>query len=311
LPGTRLRQVLRAKFFQHDSASTDLFTAEQRTLTFWKRIMTMRRDVMTVLVVMLAVPSLLQANESTMSPARGAAQQMYNDVRSPHAAAAAAKLCTTDVAALAACELQTSALHFMIRRGMGDASDRKRAFAACRECPDILADFLADTKRSTDVARTRLKSAPDDEETRFLLGKLDLNYVWLQLGTLGRKTGWDEYWEARHSLDDVLEAEPGNVRAKVARAWVDYIVDTKVPRGVRWVLGGGSKKRGLAAVREAASAEGATFVRAEAGFALWEMQLREKDIVGARVTATQLASDFPANPDLKKFLDAHAVLASD
>jgi hypothetical protein len=33
-------------------------------------------------------------------------------------------------------------------------------------------------------------------ETRRLcsfFGKLDLNCVWLQLGPLGRKTGWDEY----------------------------------------------------------------------------------------------------------------------
>jgi hypothetical protein len=271
----------------------------------------MRRYLMAVFIVALASPSLLRANEGTMSPALATAQQLFYDARYEEAAAAAAKLCSTDVAALAACELRTSALHFMLRRGMGDASDRKQAFAACEKCPGILADFLAETVRSTDVARARLKTAPDDEDTRFLLGKLDLNYVWLQLGTLGRKTGWDAYWEARHSLDDVLKVDPRNVRAKVARAWVDYIVDTKVPRGMRWVLGGGSKKRGLAAVREAASAEGATFVRAEAGFALWEMQVRERDIVGARVTATQLAGDFPANPDLKKFLGAHAAVASD
>ncbi|HXW06452.1 MAG TPA: hypothetical protein VD833_14545 [Vicinamibacterales bacterium] len=37
----------------------------------------------------------------------------------------------------------------------------------------------------------------------FFLGKVDLNDVWLQSGTLGRKPGWDEYWEARRSLDQV------------------------------------------------------------------------------------------------------------
>jgi len=61
----------------------------------------------------------------------------------------------------------------------------------------------------------------------FFLGKLDLNYVWLQLGPLRRKTGWDEYWEARRSLDAVLKANPRHVRARVARAWIDYIVDTR------------------------------------------------------------------------------------
>ena len=42
----------------------------------------------------------------------------------------------------------------------------------------------------------------------------------------------------------------------------------------------------------------------EAGFALWDIQVRETDIAGARVTATRLAQDFPDNPDLRKFLDA-------
>jgi hypothetical protein len=117
------------------------------------------------------------------------------------------------------------------------------------------------------IARARLEVDPRDEETLFFLGKLDLNYVWLQLGTLGRKTGWDEYWEARRSLDRVLKQNPHHVRAKVARAWIDYIVDTKMPRGTRWLLGGGNKKRGLRAVREAATVEADLFVRAEASFA--------------------------------------------
>ena len=34
------------------------------------------------------------------------------------------------------------------------------------------------------------------------------------------------------------------------------------------------------------------------------MQVREKDVANARVTATNLARDFPDNPDLKNFLDA-------
>jgi len=131
-----------------------------------------------------------------------------------------------------------------------------------------------------------------------------LNYVWLQLGTLGRKTGWSEFWEARRSLDKVLKQNPGNVRAKVARAWIDYAVDTKMAGGTRWLLGGGNKTRGLQAVREGAAAAGTTFVRAEAGFALWDMQVREHDLAGARVTATMLAGDFPDNPDLRKFLAA-------
>ena len=112
---------------------------------------------------------------------------------------------------------------------------------------------------------------PGDETALFYLGKLDLNYVWLQLGLLGKKTGWDEYWEARKSLDAVLKANPKHVRARVARGWIDFIVNTRMPWGTRWVLGGGNKKKGLAAVREGAEMATDTFSHAEAEFALWDM----------------------------------------
>jgi hypothetical protein len=31
---------------------------------------------------------------------------------------------------------------------------------------------------------------PNNETALFFLGKADINYVWLHLGPLGRKTGW-------------------------------------------------------------------------------------------------------------------------
>jgi hypothetical protein len=34
------------------------------------------------------------------------------------------------------------------------------------------------------------------------------------------------------------------LRARVARAWIDYIVDTRMPLGTRWLLGGGNKNAG-------------------------------------------------------------------
>jgi hypothetical protein len=132
---------------------------------------------------------------------------------------------------------------------------------------------------------------------------MDLNYVWLQLGTLGKKTGWNEYWEARRSLDQVLKKSPGNIRAKVARAWIDYIVDTKMPFATKWLLGGGDKKKGLQAVREAAAVEADLFTRGETRFALWDMQMREKNTAGALETAKRLAVDFPENADVRKFLE--------
>ena len=253
----------------------------------------------------MAAPLPTGAQGGLEAPALQAAQEMFYNGRYADSAAATAGLCVADPATLPACELRTSALHFQLRRALGESSDRDAAFARCAECGGILAEFLDETRRGQRLARERLQAAPQDEEALFFLGKLDLNYVWLHLATLGRKTGWDEYWEARRSLDRVLKQNPVNVRAKVARAWIDYIVATRLPRGTRWLLGGGNRQRGLQAVREAAAAEAALFVRAEAGFALWDMQVRERNIPGALATAETLAGDFPANPELRKFLDAH------
>jgi hypothetical protein len=239
------------------------------------------------------------------SPSLDDAQRTFYNGRYADAAAKAADLCTSEVAALVACELRTSALLFQLRRALGDARDKEKAFAQCDGCAEILTADVAETRRGQAMARARLMVYPEDEETLFFLGKLDLNYVWLYLGTLGRKTGWDEYWEARRSLDKVLKQNPHHIRAKVARAWIDYIVDTRMPFGTRWLLGGGNKQRGLRAVREAAGADADLFVRAEAVFALWDMQVRERNMVEAVVTAGMLAQDFPANPELRRFLDAH------
>ena len=170
--------------------------------------------------------------------------------------------------------------------------------------------FLAETTLGRDAARARLAANPADQEALFFLGKLNLNYVWLQLATIGRKTGWKEYWEARKSLDAVLAVNPDHVRARVARAWIDYIVETKLPRGTRWMLGGGNKKRGLLTVQQAAQVEAAPLVQAEAMFALWDMQVRERNVPDAVVTARMLARRFPENRDLTKFLFTHDVQAS-
>jgi hypothetical protein len=230
------------------------------------------------------------------------AQRLFYNGLYADAALLAANLCTDDFDSLPACELRTSALLFQLRRALGDSSDKDDAFTQCRACPELLSTFVAETRQAQAIARARLGEAPGDEETLFLLGKLDLNYVWLQLGIVGRKTGWDEYWEARRALDKVLKQNPHHVRAKVARAWIDYIVDTRMPRGTRWLLGGGNKKRGLRAMREAAGIAADPFVRAEAGFGLWDMQVRERNIAEARATAATLAEAFPDNPELRKFL---------
>jgi hypothetical protein len=247
------------------------------------------------------VVRLSERTERTL-PTLEDAQRMFYSGRYEDATATTSSLCAADD--FEACELRTSSLHFQIRRAMGESADRNRAWTMCAACPDLLATFIAETDRARALARARVQSNPKDEAALFLLGKIDLNYVWLQLGTLRRKTGWDQYWEGRASLDQVLERNPSHLRARVARAWIDYIVGTEMPRGTRWVLGGGSKKKGLRVVREAASSDGEFFERAEATFALWDMQVRERELVEAVATARQLARDFPDNRELTRFLHA-------
>jgi hypothetical protein len=261
--------------------------------------------VTAVLVSLLSpLPGFAQAGggSSTLADAHRA---FYNG-RYDEAAALALVLEAAAPGDLAACELRTSALLFQIKASIGDQPDRDKAFAQCPTCASLLAAFLSDTARGQEIARTRLTVAPDDDVALFYLGKIDLNYVWLQLGPLGRKKGWDEYGEARRSLDAVLKRDPEHVRARVARAWIDYIVDTRMPRGTRWVLGGGDRKRALLSMQAAADADAAFFVHVEALFALWDLQVRERRLPVAIAIARRLAHDFPANRELVKFLETHA-----
>jgi hypothetical protein len=212
---------------------------------------------------------------------------------------------------LANYELRTSALHFLIKRNMGDAPDKDDAFKRCAPCPALLADLLADTARAQTLAHARLKESETDQKALFFLGKIDLTYIWLNVGTLGQRTGWGEYWEARHSLDAVLQADPEHVRARVARAWIDYIVDTKVPRGLRWMVGGGNRKRALITAREASEADTDFFSRTEARFSLWEMLIRERQFTEAVQVAERLVEDFPQNAELSRFIASNRARATD
>lgn len=235
-------------------------------------------------------------------PSLADAQRAFFNARYQMAADLALALQTSDTDALAAYEIRTSALHFQLRDALGRDADKGKAFRQCVACPELLKAFLTDTKKGQELARTRLQTDPADDDALFFLGKLNLNYVWLHLETLGRKTGWSEYWEARRSLDAALKDNPRNMRARVARAWVDYIVDTKMARGTRWVLGGGSKKRAFIGARAAAADDSEFFVRVEAEFALWEMLVRDRQLTEATTIAQRLARDFPENHKLANFL---------
>ena len=205
---------------------------------------------------------------------------------------------------LAVYELRTSALLFQLRRAIGEPADKAKALKACVACPELLQAFNEEFAAGQAAAKDVLREHPKDAAALFYLGKLDLNYVWLVLGTLGKRTGWNEYWEARHSLDASLALEPDYLRARTARAWIDYIVDTRMPWGTGWVLGGGNRKKALAVMRNASEDTDDFYDTAEALFGLWDMQVREKNKAGALESAKRLAVMFPNNPEVARFVAA-------
>jgi hypothetical protein len=233
------------------------------------------------------------------------AQRAFYNARYEEASALTMVLLATGSEELAVYELRSSALLFQLKSAIDAAPDKEQAFKQCSNCQALMNAFTENTDRGRSLARARLNEEPGNESALFFLGKLDLNYIWLQLGTLGRRTGWDEYWEARRSLDGVLKRNPKHVRARVARAWIDYIVDTRMPWGTAWMFGGGNKKKALAAVRDAANAQSDFFVQAEAEFALWDLHVRERKIQEAVPIARELAQDFPENRELAKFLERY------
>jgi hypothetical protein len=253
----------------------------------------------------IAVNLCMSAGVEAESPTFSDAQSLFFNARYAAASDLALELRTAEPDDLAIWELRTSGLLFQLKAVLGDHPDKGEALKKCVPCPGLLTAFMSDTREGLALARARVQSAPDDVTARFFLGKINLNYVWLQLGTLGRRTGWDEYWEARRSMDAVLVRDPAHVRARVARAWIDYIVDTRMPFGAKWLLGGGNRKRALLTLQDAANADADFFVHAEARFALWELQVRERNVPAAVAVAHGLAADFPGNPELAKYLVAH------
>jgi hypothetical protein len=236
-------------------------------------------------------------------PSLADAQISFYNARYADAAAQTLAMPSADQDDLAIYELRASALLFQLKSLIGDRADRPAALAACVTCPGLVAAFFRDTVHGQTLARMQLLADADDETALFFLGKLDLNYLWLQLGLLGHRTGWNEFREARRSLDAVLAHNRLHVRARVARAWIDYIVDTAMPRGTKWLLGGGNKDRALLAVRQAASSNADFFSHAEATFSLWDMQVREGHTAEAIRIARELIGVFPENRQLAIFLE--------
>jgi tetratricopeptide (TPR) repeat protein len=266
----------------------------------------MRSRSWLVTLSLLAAQCVAAAQEA-LPPGSGSletAQELFYNGHYAEAAEVSQSL-TSEDQQLGVYELRTSAILFQLRRAIGEPSDKEKAFKACGPCPGLLKSFMEELAAGQTAARAVVAQHPKDATALFFLGKLDLNYVWVVLGTLGRRTGWNEYWEARHSLDAALALQPDLLRAKVARAWIDYIVDTRMPWGTGWLLGGGNKKKALAMMREAAESHDEFYASAEALFGLWDMQVREKNFGAALVSARRLAVLFPKNPEVGRFIAAH------
>ena len=74
------------------------------------------------------------------------AQRRFYDGRYLEAADLALALRAGAPSQLASYELRTSALLFQIKRLVGEAKDKEKAFKACETCPELLSLFLADVK---------------------------------------------------------------------------------------------------------------------------------------------------------------------
>jgi hypothetical protein len=123
-------------------------------------------------------------------PTLADAHSLFYNARYEAAAALTLALRVSDTEDLASDELRSSALLFQLKALLEGRPDKEDALRNCATCPDLIAEFFAAIHRGQNLARTTLRSNPGDEAALFFLGKLDLNYVWLQLGPLRRKTGW-------------------------------------------------------------------------------------------------------------------------
>jgi len=231
-----------------------------------------------------------------------AAKHAFYSARYEDAAARAADTLERHPESLEAYDILTSALLFDLKRSLGDDHRGRKALDTCTDCQARLDRFFDQTQRGIELARTHLAADVSSDTALFFLAKLELNYLWMQNGVLGRRTGWKEYRESRRLLASLLERDADHVRGQVAMAWIDYIVDTRFPWGTKWLFGGGDRHRALEAMEKASESGASYYELVEARFGLWEMQLREGDLTSAQAVARGLAADFPDNAALTEFI---------
>ena len=122
-------------------------------------------------IVVSAMPTPVQADGTESSAQLSAAQTQFYNGRYAEAAAATADLCKAAVEALPACELRSSAILFQIRRAIGEAPDKDKAFKQCAVCDGLFTTFITEIRQAQGVARAHLKTNPGDEQALFFLGK--------------------------------------------------------------------------------------------------------------------------------------------
>ena len=172
------------------------------------------------------------------------AQHEFYNARYDTAAAQTLELRTLDPEDLAAHELRASALLFQLKNALGASRDKQKDFRVCAPCSQWMKAFLEDTASGQVLARRRLSLDPQDESALFFLGKLDLNYVWLQLGTLGRKTGWDEYGRRDGRSTPCSKPTPDmyEVVSRVPGSTTSWIPGCRRGRAGSWGAAAGSER---------------------------------------------------------------------
>ena len=197
---------------------------------------------------------------------------------------------------LATRELRTSALLFQVRRAIGSAKDKDKALKQCAACGALMDAFQVETARGLDLARARLKTHPGDDEALFFLGQIQPESRVAAPRDAGAQ---DRMGSSTGKRGRASTRSSHALHITLAHGSHAHGSTTSSTRGCRAGRAGCS----AAATRSARCSRFAKrpaptrtfFVHAEAAFALWDLHVREKDLVEATRLARDLARDFPEN----------------
>ena len=120
----------------------------------------------------MILAAFLVALNTFPPPDLAEAQRLFYNGRYDAAETLTLTLCTADLETLAACELHSSTLLFQIKHVIGGKRDKAAALKQCGRCAEWMAAFKRATLSAQTIARARLQVAPQDQQTRFLLGKI-------------------------------------------------------------------------------------------------------------------------------------------